>query len=127
MTPLPGPGRALYRRHCDVKKLEDVGVPDAIFAHARLAAMYDFLDDDRSDLDVYTALVDELGAMSVLDIGCGTGTFACELARAGSRLSGSIRQEPRSRSPAGSPAPSMSGGCTATRPASRSSPWISSR
>jgi ubiquinone/menaquinone biosynthesis C-methylase UbiE len=29
------------------------------------------------------ALVDELGARSVLDIGCGTGTFACMLAGRG--------------------------------------------
>lgn len=63
-------------------------MPDAIFAHARLAAMYDFLDDDRSDLDVYTALVDELGTLSVLDIGCGTGTFACQLARRGKQVVG---------------------------------------
>ena len=30
-------------------------------------------------------MVDELGARSVLDIGCGTGTFACTLAAAGHR------------------------------------------
>lgn len=47
-------------------------MPDLIFAHPRLAAIYDVIDDDRSDLDVYTALVEELGARSVLDIGCGT-------------------------------------------------------
>lgn len=34
-------------------------------------------------MDAYVALVDELGARSVLDIGCGTGTFACLLARRG--------------------------------------------
>lgn len=58
-------------------------MPDAIFDVPRLAAIYDALDDDRSDLDVYEAMVDELGATSVLDIGCGTGTFACNLARRG--------------------------------------------
>ncbi|KNX36474.1 class I SAM-dependent methyltransferase [Luteipulveratus halotolerans] len=56
---------------------------DAAFADPRLARLYDVLDPDRSDLDVYAALLDDLGASSVLDIGCGTGTFACMLASAG--------------------------------------------
>jgi len=55
-------------------------VPDAIFDDPRLARVYDPLDPDRSDLDVYEAIVAELGAVSVLDVGCGTGTFACRLA-----------------------------------------------
>jgi SAM-dependent methyltransferase len=59
------------------------GVPDAIFADPRLAAVYDPLDPDRSDLDAYVALADEFRASTVLDIGCGTGTFACLLARRG--------------------------------------------
>jgi SAM-dependent methyltransferase len=58
-------------------------VPDAIFDDPRLAQVYDPLDPDRSDLDVYIAIVDELGAGSVLDVGCGTGTFACLLAGRG--------------------------------------------
>jgi SAM-dependent methyltransferase len=56
---------------------------DAIFAEQRLAELYDPLDPDRGDLDVYAAMAVELGARSVLDIGCGTGTFACLLARRG--------------------------------------------
>jgi SAM-dependent methyltransferase len=56
---------------------------DALFEHPRLAPAYDPLDPDRPDLDAYAALAEELGARSVLDIGCGTGTFACLLARRG--------------------------------------------
>lgn len=58
-------------------------MPDPIFAEARLAVLYDVLDDDRRDLDLYVDIVAELGALSVLDIGCGTGTLACRLALAG--------------------------------------------
>jgi predicted RNA methylase len=54
--------------------------PDLVFADPRFAVLYDILDPDRSDLDVYAAIVDELGASSVIDIGCGTGSLAVLLA-----------------------------------------------
>jgi SAM-dependent methyltransferase len=63
-------------------------VSDNIFEHPRLAAVYDPLDPDRSDLDVYVAIVDELGARSVLDVGSGTGTFAAMLAARGIDVTG---------------------------------------
>ncbi|MGQ5640680.1 MULTISPECIES: class I SAM-dependent methyltransferase [unclassified Streptomyces] len=49
---------------------------DACFGHPRLAAIYDPLDPDRSDLDAYLRMTAEFGARRVLDIGCGTGVFA---------------------------------------------------
>ena len=57
--------------------------PDRKFAEPRLARIYDALEDGRRDLDPYVALAGELGAASVLDIGCGTGNLACRLAVAG--------------------------------------------
>jgi SAM-dependent methyltransferase len=56
---------------------------DALFEEPRLAAVYDDLDGDRGDLDAYVRMIEQLGARSVLDIGCGTGTFACLLAGRG--------------------------------------------
>jgi SAM-dependent methyltransferase len=55
-------------------------VADPELGERRLAELYDPLNPDRSDLDAYLAMVGEFGAGSVLDIGCGTGTFACLLA-----------------------------------------------
>jgi len=46
-------------------------VPDAIFAHPRLAAVYDAFDGERDDLPLYVAIADEVNAAAVLDLGCG--------------------------------------------------------
>ncbi len=53
------------------------------FEHPRLAAIYDQLDPDRSDLEPYLALAHDLHAMSVVDLACGTGTLAIMLAERG--------------------------------------------
>ena len=78
----PGPLRPV------APALRSAFVADAIFEERRLAEIYDPLDADRSDLDVYAALVEEFGAWTVLDIGCGTGTFACLLAARGIEVVG---------------------------------------
>jgi len=51
-------------------------VVDALFSDPRLAALYDDFDGARDDLDHYQRMIGELGACNVLDIGCGTGSFA---------------------------------------------------
>jgi SAM-dependent methyltransferase len=64
------------------------GDPDPIFADPRLAEIYDDLDGERDDLDHYESIIAELGASSVLDVGCGTGELACRLAQRGLRVIG---------------------------------------
>ncbi|SNS08586.1 Methyltransferase domain-containing protein [Streptosporangium subroseum] len=63
-------------------------MPDAIFAHPRLAAIYDAFDGDRDDLTAYLHIADELGADRVLDVGCGTGCLALLLAESGRTVVG---------------------------------------
>lgn len=53
------------------------------FDHPLVAASYDIVDGPRDDLDLYRTIIDEVGAASVLDVGCGTGELAISLAAAG--------------------------------------------
>lgn len=61
---------------------------DEIFENNRLAKIYDPFEPNRSDLDAYESMINEFGANFVLDIGCGTGTFACRLAAKGIEVIG---------------------------------------
>jgi SAM-dependent methyltransferase len=63
-------------------------VPDAVFAHPRLASIYDALDGERDDLIAYLNMAAELGAARVLDVGCGTGSLAVLLAENGLAVMG---------------------------------------
>jgi SAM-dependent methyltransferase len=64
------------------------GVADPAFEVPRLAAIYDVVNGDRSDLEAYATIAAELGARSVLDIGCGTGALCCLLAARGISVTG---------------------------------------
>jgi SAM-dependent methyltransferase len=63
-------------------------VPDAIFAHPRLAPIYDVFDGDRVDLTAYLSIAGELDADRILDVGCGTGCLAVLLADTGRTIVG---------------------------------------
>lgn len=58
------------------------------FTDPRLVAVYDLWDPVRTDTPFYVDLATELAASSVVDVGCGTGYLACELARHGHRVTG---------------------------------------
>ena len=61
---------------------------DPIFSDPKLAEIYDIFDGERDDLIHYLNIAKELKAKSVLDIGCGTGNFACMLAQDGYEVVG---------------------------------------
>ena len=79
------PPRGSRRRS---RALEGCGMADDLFEEPRLASIYDALDSDRRDLEAYLAIAVELGARSVLDIGCGTGVLASLLSDAGFEVTG---------------------------------------
>ncbi|AVT29565.1 SAM-dependent methyltransferase [Plantactinospora sp. BC1] len=95
-------------------------MPDPIFTHPLLAAVYDAFDGDRDDLAGYLAIADELGAETVLDVGCGTGSLAILLARHGRSVVGvdpaeASLQVARGKDPAGT-VRWIHGDCTALPP-----------
>lgn len=53
------------------------------FTDPRLVPLYDALDTSRVDTAFYLELADERPGSTIIDIGCGTGLLACELARRG--------------------------------------------
>ena len=91
-----------------------VTVQDAIFAEPRLARIYDLWEGRRVDLPHYLAIAAELGAHSVLDVGCGTGNWACMLAERGLQVTGWTRPRHHWTSPGPSRARSGCGGSMAT-------------
>lgn len=69
-------------------------MPDAHFADPRLAPLYDTFEGSRVDLNAYLAMLTEFprpGGFTVgslLDVGCGTGTFALMAAAVGVAVTG---------------------------------------
>ncbi|SAK49860.1 methyltransferase type 12 [Caballeronia hypogeia] len=57
-----------------------------LYHDPRLVALYDALNPFAPDTSFYIALADS--ARHVVDLGCGTGMLACELARRGHRVTG---------------------------------------
>ncbi|MBB5869651.1 SAM-dependent methyltransferase [Allocatelliglobosispora scoriae] len=58
----------------------------AEFIDPRLVAVYDSWDPDRPDIPFLIDLASHVNAASVLDLGCGTGLLAVELAKRGHRV-----------------------------------------
>lgn len=53
---------------------------DTLYTDPRLVALYDTLNPFAADTAFYLALASTLHATRIVDIGCGTGLLACELA-----------------------------------------------
>ena len=90
------------------------------FADPRLVAIYDSVNVYAANAQpgFYGQLAAELDAVSVVDLGCGTGVITCELARQGFRVIG-IDPSPRcSRSPGAARAAIACPGSKATPPSS---------
>jgi SAM-dependent methyltransferase len=58
------------------------------YTDPRLAALYDTAHQYHGEVEFYAGLADRLGARSIIDIGCGTGSLTCALARRGHVMTG---------------------------------------
>lgn len=63
-------------------------MPDAHVEHPRLVAVYDAVEGGRADLGACAELAEEVRARSVVDVGCGTGVLALQLAERGLEVVG---------------------------------------
>ena len=61
---------------------------DRHYVDERLVALYDRENARGADTDFYVGLAADLGARTILDLGCGTGLLTCELAADGRQVSG---------------------------------------
>jgi SAM-dependent methyltransferase len=68
-------------------------MPSASYTDPRLAALYDALNPPGAETAFYLGLADEVRRAGrspalILDVGCGTGLLACQLAARGDRVTG---------------------------------------
>ena len=63
-------------------------MPDEHFANPRLATIYDVVEGDRTDLDLYVDIDHNLAAQHVLDFVCGTESLAIRLPHLGLVVTG---------------------------------------
>ena len=60
----------------------------AEFSDPRLVAIYNAVNPIDGYREFYLGLASELSALSIIDVGCGSGLLTCELVKAGHRLIG---------------------------------------
>lgn len=61
---------------------------DLHYTNELLVSIYDIENSGRHDIDFYLDLARSSGAGSAVDLGCGTGVLACDLATAGLQVAG---------------------------------------
>lgn len=68
--------------------MEHTHADSNVYNDADQVALYDRINAGRRDIDFYLAVADRLGPVDVVDIGCGTGVLAVDLATRGHRATG---------------------------------------